>query len=374
MYVYDTMKQEYPHYGSRTPELEKDLTSQDRTVLKDFLRYCAMTAGPNRLAKYRRYLLHFRDIVEKPLDRITEEDAITFWGLVRIAPYEEHTKIAIRKSVKRFLKWHYRDLDMLEKLQIPSTYMVNNEKVNKSTLFTPSELQLMLHQAEKLRDKALLILLYETAGRPQEIRDLKWRDVNWEEREVHLYSKKTKGDRDLPLNEAIKQLKRWKREWVYPDPEDEDYIFPSIVGSRPDRTRPISVSYINRIIKRLARRVGITRSINTYLLRHTRLTEIRKLGIQGVEFNKFAGHRPGSKQETVYVHLDNEDMKRSVIEKVYKIQEEGDATREYEERIARLESQLQEVIVYLKQSRSTMAQAGQQLECVDGRGKSVKGS
>jgi integrase len=243
---------------------------------------------------------------------------------------------------------------MIEALRIPANYLVNNEKINKAVLLTPKELQLMLHRAEKLRDKALLILLYETGARPQEIRDLRWRDVNWEAKEVHLYSKKTKGDRDLPLKESLKHLRRWKSEWVYPDPRDQDYIFPSLVGSRPDRTKPVSVTYINRIIKGLARKAEITRPINTYLLRHTRLTEIRKLGIQGVEFNQFAGHRPGSRQESVYVHLDNDDMKRSILEKVYKLGEEEQQTKNHEERVERLERQLRRVLTYLKQSEDVL--------------------
>jgi hypothetical protein len=110
------MKPSYPRYGSSGSSLDEKLTPRDRKILEDFLRYCAMTAGESRLWKYRRYLLHFRDVVEKPLDGITKEDAITFWGLLRNAPYAEHTKIAIRRSVKRFLKWYYRDLDMIEPL------------------------------------------------------------------------------------------------------------------------------------------------------------------------------------------------------------------------------------------------------------------
>ena len=359
------MKASYPRYGTSTESLVDNLSRSDRRILEDFLRFCAMTAGPNRLSKYRRYLLHLRDIVEKPLDQITKQDAITFWGLLRNAPYEEHTKIAIRRSVKRFLKWYYRDLDMIESLQVPANYLVNNERVNKSVLIRPRELKLMLHSAERLRDKVLLVLLYETAARPQEVRDLRWQDVNWEAQEVHLYSKKTKQDRDLPLHESLKHLRRWKSEWVYSDPQETDYIFPSLIGSRPDRTKPVSVTYINRIIKRLASKAGITRPVNTYLLRHTRLTEIRKLGVQGVEFNKFAGHKPGSRQEAVYVHLDNDDMKQSVIEKVYRIDEEGAEVMRYEERIARLEQQLEKVLAYAQESREVIVDAEKDLATLE---------
>ncbi len=338
------MKDRFPLYRRTTHLIEETLTVRDREILNTFLTYCAMSSGKRRVERCKSVLLQFRDMVEKPLDKITKEDAIEFWALVNAAPHEEHTKLTIRKIVKRFLKWYYRDLDMIESLRIPSTHLVNKIRVNKSTLLKPRELQLMLHAAERLRDKVLLVLLYETAARPQEIRGLKWSDIGWDDQEVHLYSHKTKQDRDLPLRESIKHLKRWHDEWVYPDPHENDHVFPSMKGSTCDRTIPISVSYITRIIKRLAKQAGIERNVYTYLLRHTRLTEVRKAGVQGVEFRKFAGHTAGSTQEQVYVHLDNEDMKQSVLEKVYKIKEEDTTVKPYEERIALLEQTLRDVV------------------------------
>lgn len=142
---------------------------------------------------------------------------------------------------------------MIEPLTIPSNYLVNKLRVNKSTLFTESELKLMLRRAERLKDKALLVLLYETAARPAEIRNLKWSDINWAEQEVHLYSHKTGEDRDLPIQEALKHLKRWKEEWIFPDPKKTTIVFPSTFGKGYDREKHLSVGYITRIIKRLAR-------------------------------------------------------------------------------------------------------------------------
>ena len=354
------MKAHYPRYGTKGKELEQILTPADRELLNAFLTYCAMAAGKGQISKHRRNLLYFRDVVEKPLDSITRDDAIAFWGLLKRAPYEEHTKIAVQKSVKRFLKWHYKDYELVEMLKIRKNYLVNKKRINKSTLITPDELRLMLHRSEKIRDKALLVLLYETAGRPQEIRDMKWADINWNEGEVHLYSKKTQCDRDLPIKEALKHLKRWHDEWVFIDPKNGDFVFPSRVGSHPNRNKPISVAYINRIIKAAAKRAGITRDINTYLLRHTRLTEISKRGVKGTMHNMFAGHVKGSIHEAVYVHLDNDDMKEELLEKVYKIQEVSESERgQFERRIDQLEQQLKEVLAYLRKTRQKMELATQ---------------
>lgn len=51
-----------------------------------------------------------------------------------------------------------------------------------------------------------MAFLYESAERPQEVRDLKWQDVNWNAQEVQFYSTKTNQDRNLPLREALKQV------------------------------------------------------------------------------------------------------------------------------------------------------------------------
>ncbi len=238
-----------------------------------------MTAGKGQISKHRRNLLYFRDVVEKPLDSITRDDAIAFWGLLKRAPYEEHTRIAVQKSVKRFWKWHRKDAELLEVLKIRKNYLVNNRKINKSTLISPEELQIMLHRTDKMRDKALLILLYETAARPQEVRDLRWCHVNWNASEVHLYSKKTQRDRDLPVKESLKHLKRWHDEWVYIDPKDDDYIFPSRVGSRPKRDKPPPQALSMAISKlsheraagrrgHLSRERSFCRSTAEYLLAH----------------------------------------------------------------------------------------------------------
>ena len=351
------MKEEYRFYGRASARLEKKLSTSEREIIEKYLSYCSTTAGLGKLKNYRMYMLQFRDILEKPLDEITKEDAIAFWGLVNQAPHEVNTKVMIKRTVKRFLKWFYRDLEMLEPLK-NGGFVLNKKRVNKSTLLKPDEIQLMLHRAERLRDKALFVLLYETAARPQEVRDLRWRDINWDEKDVHLFSSKKQDDRDLPIHEALKHLKRWKTEWVYPDPQENDFIFPSMVGSRHERHKPISVSYIGRIISSIAKKAGIERRVFPYLIRHTRLTELHRLGVRGLEHNKFAGHRAGSKQQGVYVHLDNDDMKQAVLEKVYSI--EGapeDQVSKYEHEIGALKQQLADVVDYLRALSETVGPA-----------------
>ncbi len=311
------MKSEYPIYGHESSLLEDRLSEHDKEILNKYMSLCSITAGPNKVKDYRRYMLQFRDVIEKSYDQINKEDAVAFWALLNRSPHEKQTTRTIKSTVKRFLRWYYKDLEMIELLKGTKTDIINPKRVNKSTLFTKEELDLMLHAAERIREKALLFLLIETGARPQEIRDLRWNDINWREKEVHLFSSKTGRDRDLPIFQSCEFLKQWYENWAYPDPQGEDFIFPALARARQPRNKPISTSFINRIVQTLAKKAGIKRRVHSYLLRHSRLTEVYTLGVKGIEHNKFAGHVPGSKQQNVYVHLDNKDMKRTVMEKVY---------------------------------------------------------
>ena len=70
--------------------------------------------------------------------------------------------------------------------------------------------------------------------------------------------------------------------------------------------------------------------------------------------------------ENVYVHMDNNDMKRSVIEKMYKTQEITQSEKDaYKQRIERLEKQLHEVITFLKESKGIISSVKEHLETSD---------
>ena len=71
------MKAYFPRYGKRSKDIERTLTQSDKDLLDSFLRHCAMNAGKGQMDKHRRNLWYFRDVIEKPLNSVTREDAVT---------------------------------------------------------------------------------------------------------------------------------------------------------------------------------------------------------------------------------------------------------------------------------------------------------
>lgn len=353
------MKREYPRYGSKTAGLEKQLSVVDAGVLDQFLAFCSMTAGPKTLYKNRRNLLHFRDVLEKPFNQITREDVIAFWGLVRLSPYSTPTKISVLKTVRRFLKWFKRDTALIEGLKI-ERHKYNEEKLNSAALFPQDELLRLISVAERVKDKVLVSIIRDSSTRPDEVRHARWKNVMLDRRAIWLYSLKTTRGRLLPLrSQTIAFLKEWQVAWPFPERTADDFVFPAGSPGKEQREKALSVEAINKIIKRLARKAGISRDVWTYLVRHTQLTHAWKQGIQGPEHDYYAGHVLGSDQKEVYIHLSQDEMVENIRNRLFGENESDDdlSKSTYEERIERLEQQLKQVLQHLQESDEAMTEA-----------------
>ena len=177
------MKNAYPEYpiGS-LEEIEKKLSKNNAEILKKYIDHRAITSGADRLRKIKRHILHLYDVTEKDLDKLKKEDVDIF--LVILKKVEDSGKRRagsdIKGDIKDFLKWQYKDLNMVENIHVGERHGLN-PKINENNLITQEDLNKMLRSAESYKDKALLSIEFITGARPQEILGLKWRDVKFEE-------------------------------------------------------------------------------------------------------------------------------------------------------------------------------------------------
>jgi integrase len=330
------MKKQYPDYkGKNVNIITKKLGPKDKKILHDFLEYCAITAGEKKIRNIERIILQIYDVIERGYGNISLKDLRGFLALLNNSNKLHTTQNDIKKVLKRFLKWHYKDwsarFNDLKDIQTHSSF--NEEKINPSTILKPKELEKLIRAAENLKYKALIILMYESGGRPEEILKLKWSDIDFNRKEVKLYSSKTGKTRVNPLNESIVHLKRHKQEYPFMNIRADDFVFPS-----PDnRKKHISIKAIYEYLKKLGFKV-LGRAIFPYLIRHTRLTQIHKTLPTQVAC-KFAGHSPDVAKR--YTHLTNDDVREAMLEKIYHVEEIGEEGRDT---IKKLEKEISKLI------------------------------
>lgn len=336
------MKDKYPsYYSTGTEFIFENLKPKDKQLLNDFIKYCKISAGEKKVRVIRATLLQVYDIIGKPYSSITLNDLQEYLVLLKQADLSPYTKNDIRKFIKKFYKWLYKDwserFDNFKDFKdVPFKKAFNHDKVNENTLITKEELEKLLRASQTLKWKAILTFLYESGCRPQELRNLKWKNIKFNEdgADVILFSNKTEESRRILVKDCVVHLKRWKQEYQFPELSEEDFVFPN------KKRKQMSDNALPKQLKILCHEAGI-REIHPYLFRHSRLTSLYNQ-LPEMIVKKFAGHSADSKMPAIYSHISNKDVKDVFLEKIYNVKEiTPEQKKDYEKRIEKMEKEVE---------------------------------
>ncbi len=158
-----------------------------------------------------------------------------------------------------------------------------------------------LVKASRPRDQVVYLLLRWTGARPSEVLGLRGKDVTLTPQgdfELAFRETKSGGTRAVPLvnPEAVGALKDYLE--IAP-PGRDDALFPGRKG------KPFQAASLWRAMHRTADRVGITRRVFPYMLRHQRGTELYHAP-QGVR-DRLMGWKSGVMWKN-YEHLETDDL------------------------------------------------------------------
>ena len=310
------MRKTYPRYKQGALNLvEKKLSKEDIEVLTNFLKKSSITAGEKKVNHIKKLILQLTEVTQLPLTKQTKESVDSFLSLLSNSDKSFWTKDEIRIYVKQFLLWYYSDLKMVENIHAESKKGLNPQKVTENNLISEKDIERMLRFAQGFKDKAYLLLGFWSGARPQELLNLRWKEIKFEEKsaDITLYSGKTGQSRTFPIvEETMKSLWEWKQHYSFPDVQPKDLVFVSRW-----RDRAMTTSGLNKMLRKMAKASGIGKDVWNYLLRHTRATRLyEELPQQIVE--KLMGHK---NMAGVYAHISSKKAREEMLSKIYKIEE-----------------------------------------------------
>jgi site-specific recombinase XerD len=173
----------------------------------------------------------------------------------------------------------------------------------------------LINACNRIRDKFLLCLLYETGMRIGEALGLRHEDINSEGineiRVVHRTDNyngvraKSKHERNIHVS---KDLMRLYSEYLideYPEDIDSDYVFVNIWEG--DIGAPMNYSAVDSLYRRLYKKTGIKSS--PHLFRHTHATELIRAKWDMAHIQKRLGHTSVQTTINTYIHLVDDDLK-----------------------------------------------------------------
>jgi integrase/recombinase XerD len=182
-------------------------------------------------------------------------------------------------------------------------------------VLTVSEVQTLLDACDRLRDRFLLALLYESGVRIGEALGLRHADVAAAERQVTVVPRrndngarsKSRQPRTIPVSEELVRLWADYLHAEYGD-IDSDYVFVNLFAE--PRGRAMSYAAVYDLVLRLRRRTGV--DFDPHWCRHTMATRLLRDQVPIEVVSHLLGHRSTVTTLSIYGHLTAEDARKAL--------------------------------------------------------------
>jgi len=212
-------------------------------------------------------------------------------------------------ELRMFFKWLIPDNDYFE--GIKSKPPKNDLPVEQ--LVTPTDVTCLVDACQSQRDRAIIMLLWDSAVRLQEGLDLKVGSLEFDNKGAVVIVNGKTGMRRIRLIDSVPDLQNWINMHPYRDNHDA----PLFVTNRlyDGKHKRLDKRTVQNMTKTISKRSGIQKKIHPHAFRHARLTNLAKQGFNEMELRIIAGWEKNSDMPAVYIHLSGADVENKILEK-----------------------------------------------------------
>jgi len=212
-------------------------------------------------------------------------------------------------EVRLFVRWLTPEK---EKALFPVKMKRTKKTLPVERLVTQENIKTLLDACTNQRDRALLMVLWDSACRISEILDRRVGDIQFDRYGATVIVTGKTGQRRLRLTDSVPDLQAWIN--VHPLRHDQDA--PLFVTHRRygSECRALDKCTVQNTLKIIGRRAGI-QGVHPHALRHARLTDLAKQGFSEMELRIIAGWEKSSAMPEIYVHLSGADVEKKVLER-----------------------------------------------------------
>jgi integrase/recombinase XerD len=219
--------------------------------------------GPKQIRDYQLYLIQERKLSPQTVHQ----------HLAAMKFFYEHT-------LKRYFRWE----------QIP--YPKIPERL--PTVLSPDEVRQLIDAAGNLFHRAILMTLYSTGMRRDELLHLKVEDIDSQRMVIRIRQGKGGKERDVPLSKTLLETLREYWRWRKP----QTFLFPSNHQIR--KGLYISGKVVFEICRTCAQRAGIKKKVGPHTLRHSFGTHLIDSGADLRTIQLLLGH---ARLEHTFIYL-----------------------------------------------------------------------
>jgi integrase/ribosomal protein L40E len=279
----------------------------------DHLRALGLSCG--RVAKYANHICSLMRGCSFDPQNATRRDVERVLAWINSQPYKSTTRKDFKVVVRKLIQYAKYG-SCARKTPIPpeaAWFSVNEEekdsRVKPESLLTPEDVKRMINAAENERDKALISVLFEAALRPGELLTMNIGSVAFKDNYCLISVNGKTGVKRIPIVASHKLLLNWLAK--HPSKDVNAPLWISL--SNNSKNERMSYHYLRKLVRRLAWKARIKKSIWPYLFRHSCLTSLAKI-LTEAKLELYAGWVHGSDMTRRYVHFSARDLEETVLE------------------------------------------------------------
>jgi len=159
------------------------ISKENKDLILKFLDYLSANGMSEACQRQAVWVLSTcATILSKPFTEATKEDIIRLVGGIESKYDSEKSKLNIKSKLKQFYKWLRNSEDYPEEVKWIKIRLKNesNRKLPEE-LLTKEEVERLANVANNSRDRALVLVLYESGCRVSELLSLKIKNIQFDE-------------------------------------------------------------------------------------------------------------------------------------------------------------------------------------------------
>jgi integrase/recombinase XerD len=285
------------------------ICQENKAKILSFYQEC-LTQGLSRarIIKYLGTLEIIARLLNRPFEEVVKEDIAELIRKIESRNYSEWTKHDYKVIIKIFYRWLRKTEDYPEEVRWIKTGKRKNNTLPEE-LLTEEEVKRMVEAATNPRDKAFILVLYESGCRIGEILTLRIRNVQFDEYGAQLIVSGKTGMRRVRIIASAPKLAQWLEN--HPLKEDLDAPLWVSIGTR-DRNSALSYSAAKAALKEIAKKAGIRKRVYPHLFRHSRATMLAN-HLTEAQLKQHFGWVQSSSMAATYVHLSGREVDNALL-------------------------------------------------------------
>jgi integrase len=318
----------------------------ERCIHCGLLRFNSKTTKHGKPAKCKHKFI--KPWLSKSFKKATKDDIMAIMRKIEGNGYASWSIQNYKIGIKKFYKWlkpqkNYRDYP--EQVSWIKTTMKDKNRKLPSEMLTSDEIKKLVEATDNVRDKALILTLYESGCRVGELLNLRYKNVQFDKYGTILIVDGKRGMRRIRIIVATPHLAAWYNNHPTKAPDDPLWTNRVHKGKGvlckkcnhkwiavtknlrcPEcrsfevkkikdigRGAPITYSGLYSLFSRLFKKADINgKKSNPYLFRHSRATELAAVLTES-QLKEIFGWTQASSSPAVYVHLSGRDVDNALL-------------------------------------------------------------